>query len=611
MSEECDPFSLPRSAFETLVNDGKIVGVQTKTRFSITPAGQDVLDAARPADLATAQFRNRVIHPDQYDDEEQERLGSRVAAIPARTKRDWRRWYREAELTYGSGLIGLLPRFTRCGRKRRIAAPIIELIEEVLSTQYDTVTRKPKRGAYGEYLKQSQEKGLPPVSQRTFYAQAQRHKTMHEQTLLREGARAAYPFKEYHHDSTKTIDHHGTYAWAMAHIDHLEVDLLLCDSKTDQLLGKCWLTLMILSHPRRIAAYYLTFDPPSYRSCMMVMRLCVKRYGRLPTAITVDGGPEFRSVYFEQLLALYKVRKHQRPASEPRFGSPLERLFGTMETTFIYHLLGNTQAAQAPRLLTRATDPRRHAVWTLPTLAERVKVWADEEYETLPHPALGISPRLAYEQSLQRDGGRDHKRIPYDEIFIRATFPTTDRGRALVQPGKGVRMNYLDYWCDEMRERSVERTVVPVRYDPFDVTIGYARIGGRWHKCVCGANDLAGCSERELQLVASELRKRNRLVYGRERVEITQKQLADFRRENAAQEIILRQQRHDRETRAALSVLDGGQSGRDQAHVAPSSIRPLPSQASQAKGRRPEPEPSLSPHRASDGDKLRVLRRIR
>jgi len=471
--------------------------------------------------------------------------------------------------------------------------------------------RKPKRGAYGEYLKQSQEKGLPPVSQRTFYAQAQRHKTLHEQTLLREGARAAYPFKEYHHDSTQTIAQHGTYAWAMAHIDHLEVDLLLCDSKTDQLLGKCWLTLMILAHPRRIAAYYLTFDPPSYRSCMMVMRLCVKRYGRLPTALTVDGGPEFRSIYFEQLLALYKVRKHQRPASEPRFGSPLERLFGTMETTFIYHLLGNTQAAQAPRLLTRATDPRRHAVWTLPTLAERVKIWADEEYETLPHPALGISPRLAYEQSLQRDGGRDHKRIPYDEIFIRATFPTTDRGRALVQPGKGVRMNYLDYWCDEMRERSVERTAVPVRYDPFDVTIGYARIGGRWHKCVCGANDLTGCSERELQLVASELRQRNRLVYGRERVEITQKQLADFRRENAAQEIILRQQRHDRETRAALSVLEGGQSRRDQAHVAPSSMRPLPSQASQAKGRRPEPEPSLSPPRASDGDKLRVLRRMR
>ena len=80
----------------------------------------------------------------------------------------------------------------------------------------------------------------------------------------------------------------------MGHVDHLLIDQELCDSETDKPIGKCWLTLLILSHPRRIAAYYLTFDPPSYRSCMMVLRLCVKRYGRLPTAITVDGGAEFQ-----------------------------------------------------------------------------------------------------------------------------------------------------------------------------------------------------------------------------------------------------------------------------------------------------------------------------
>ena len=84
---------------------------------------------------------------------------------------------------------------------------------------------------------------------------------------------------------------------------------------------------------------------------------------------------------------------------------------------------------------------------------------------------------------------------------------------------------------------------VAVRYDPFDVTIGYAWIARRWRKCICAADELAGCSERELQLLAEELRKRNRLLYGREQVEITQKQLADFRRKNAAKEVILRQQR--------------------------------------------------------------------
>jgi hypothetical protein len=70
-------------------------------------------------------------------------------------------------------------------------------------------------------------------------------------------------------------------------------------------------------------------------------------------------------------------------------------------------------------------------------------------------------------------------------------------------------------------------------------------------------NEFAGCSERELQLLTTELRQRNRLHYGKEHIEVTQKQLATFRRENTDIEAILRQQRHDRETRAALVVLEG------------------------------------------------------
>jgi putative transposase len=605
------PFPLARSTFDALVHDGKIVGARTDTRSRITREGEARLDSAREVDLATAEFRNRVINPDQYGDDEQVQIAVRAATIPARTKRYWRHLYQDAETRYGSGYIGLIPHFTNSGGTRKMAPEVLNLVEEVLTTHYDTVTRKPKRGAYGEYLKQSEQKKLEAVSQRTFYTLAKRHKPVYEQVLVRAGARAAYPFKDYHRPSEKTIHRHGNYAWAMAHIDHLEVDLELCDSETGQPMGKCWLTLMILSHPRRIVAFYLTFDPPSYRSCMMVMRLCVKRYGRLPTAITVDGGPEFRSVYFEQLLALYRVRKHQRPSAEPRFGSPLERLFGTMDTTFIYHLLGNTQATKQPRTMTKATDPSRHAVWTLASLADRVQQWADEEYDTMRHPALRQSPREAYEQSLKRDGERDHKRIPYDDVFVKATFPTTRKGTALVQPGIGVRMNYLDYWCDEMRDRDVERTVVAVRYDPFDATVGYARIRGRWRKCVCVADELVGCSERELQLLSAELREHYRITYGKAQVEITQKQLADFRRVNTAKEAILRQQRNDRETRAALHVLEGGR-GKHAAVLAPHGS--LAEEAEQhAPNRNPQRGPSsTSPrHPVGDGDTLRVLRRLR
>ena len=90
------------------------------------------------------------------------------------------------------------------------------------------------------------------------------------------------------------------------------------------------------------------------------------------------------------------------------------------------------------------------------------------------------------------------------------------------------------------------------------MSVGYAYIDGRWRTCDCPYTEFAGCSERELQLLTEELRKRNRLQYGRENIEVTQKQLATFRRENTDVETILRQQRHDRETKAALVVLEGG-----------------------------------------------------
>ncbi len=524
----------------------------------ITPEGRELLERANDVNLATALFRNRVIHPELYDDDEQTQTMSKRAAVPARTRQRWQERYRDAETQYGSGFLGLLPRYHNCGGQRKISSEVIALIHRVLETHYDTITRKPKRGAYGEYLKCSEEQHLKTVDQKTFYLEARRHKAAYDQTVVREGTRAAYPFKDYVREQEQTVNRHGSYAWAMAHLDHTELDLVLCDSRTSQPLGKCWLTLLILSHPRRIAAYALTFDPPSYRSCMMALRLCVQRYGRLPTAITVDGGPEFQSVYFEQLLALYRVRKHQRPAAEPRFGAPQERLFGSMQTEFLYHLLGNTQATQQPRQMTKATDPRRHAVWMLPRLAERVQQWADEEYETIRHPALGITPREAYELSMKRDGERAHKSIDYDDTFLKATFPTTRKGTAKVEPGVGMRMNYLDYWCEAMRDPTIEGKQVKVRYDPFDVSVGFAYLDGRWRKCDCPYTEFAGCSERELQLLTEELRKRNRLQYGRENIEVTQKQLATFRRENTDVETILRQQRHDRETRAALVVLEGG-----------------------------------------------------
>ncbi len=84
-----------------------------------------------------------------------------------------------------------------------------------------------------------------------------------------------------------------------------------------------------------------------------LLRECVHRHNRLPDMLVVDWGPEFRSIYFETLLARYECSKATRPPAKPRFGSVVERLFGTANTTFVFNLAGNTQVMKNVRQVIR------------------------------------------------------------------------------------------------------------------------------------------------------------------------------------------------------------------------------------------------------------------
>src|SRR5881275_779535 len=127
-------------------------------------------------------------------------------------------------------------------------------------------------------------------------------------------------------------------------------------------------TFLVDAYSRRLLAVYLTFDPPSYRSVMMVLRVCVRRLGRLPQMLVVDGGKEFRSRYFEALVNTYSCHKKYRPWAKPRYGAVIERLFGTTNTKFVFNLQGNTQASKTARQMTKAVNPKNQALWQLPDL---------------------------------------------------------------------------------------------------------------------------------------------------------------------------------------------------------------------------------------------------
>src|SRR5262249_36580421 len=131
--------------------------------------------------------------------------------------------------------------------------------------------------------------GVPPVSERTFYRHRARLSTP-AVTTIRKGRRAAYAERPFFWWLDQTTPRHGERPWALAHVDHTELDIELVSSVSGEPLGRPWATLLLDAYSRRVLAVYVTYDPPSYRSVMMVLRLCVLRHGRLPQELVVDGG---------------------------------------------------------------------------------------------------------------------------------------------------------------------------------------------------------------------------------------------------------------------------------------------------------------------------------
>lgn len=548
MPEVGQPMQLPTGFFLQLLDSDTISIPSSFEEPTATCQVRVLMNAASPSDLSTANLRYQRVqaylqrHKELYQD------------IAPRTLSRWVKQFQQAEALYGCGYVGLLPLTSQRGN-RTPKAPIEarELLDTFIAEHFETPRQAPAASVYRAYQRACFQKNITPLSIRRFYQRIKQRQSP-DVTAKRKGTKAAYTEQPWVWELTKTTPRHGDRPLAIAHIDHTQLDIELRCSTTGRNLGRPWATLLIDAYSRRILAVYLTFDAPSYRSCMMVLRICVQRCGRFPQAVVVDGGKEFHSVYFDTLLARYHCIKKTRPGAKPRFGSVIERLFGTTNTELVFNLLGNTQAAKQARQMTKAIDPKLQAVWTLGDLYTYLVEWAYQVYDHSSHEALGMAPREAYALGLTQGGEREHRCIPYSEDFLMATRPSTRTGVALVQPGRGIKVNYLYYWSDAFRNPEVERQKVPVRYDPFDISTAYAYVQGRWVQCISQYYTVfSKRSEKELLLAATEIRQQGKLH--RRQTSISAKRLADFLCGVQEHEALLLQRLRDLEAHTVLNAL--------------------------------------------------------
>lgn len=546
LAEDGTVINLPQMTFEGLIRAGRLTNTAEAEILETRSAVHEQLSKASPSDFEEANRRYRIIAPWLTGQPANDQ------STPMRTLRVWIRKWREAEIHYGCGYVGLLLKYQACGnRQQRLPNSTLEMMKAFIANDYETLKQKTKVSVYGALVRKCEEQGIIAPSYKTFIHTIQKRPST-EQIQKRAGKRAAYQHEAFYQELTLTTPRHGDRSFEIGHIDHTLLDIELVCSHTGRNLGRPWGTFLSDAFSRRLLAVTLTFDPPSYRACMMALRECVQRHGRFPQIIVVDGGREFESVYFETLLARYECSKKTRPAAKPRFGSVCERLFGTTNTRFIYNLLGNTQITRNVRQVTKSVSPQEQACWTLGQFYTRLCEWAYEVYDTIEHPALGQTPQEAFAMGMRQGGQRLQRLVPYDETFRMLTLPTTRKGTAKVMPHLGVKINTLCYWSDAFLNSEVEKTQVPVRYDPFDAGVVYAFVKGHWVHCLSEHYAIfAGRSEREIQLATTELRKRHQL-HGQQ-FTITARKLADFLTSLEAEELLLEQRLRDTEAREILT----------------------------------------------------------
>jgi putative transposase len=461
----------------TLSRDWLADALRHKRIVPVTETGRTKLDLARydQAQLDIALQRRAILQSD-----------CTPAIVCDRTVRRWLARQNAVLLNGGHEVLALVPHTdTRGNRTARLTEQQEEILQRVIETHWRSHEAINYKACYRILKAACDEAGIKAPSYPTLIARIKAEETAHG-LRVRHGKRMAYQMSEFVDVLYVDTPVHGSRPFQYVHIDHTQLDIEVVSSRSGKPLGRPWFSLAVDAWSRRIVAMYLTFDPPSYHSVMMVIRDMVRRFERLPEFIVVDNGRDFMSSAFETFLQVMGVHLRFRPAGQPRHGAVLERMFGRAHSEYVHNLPGNTKATKNVRMVTGKHLPVNFAEWTLEAMYFGLEYWATEYYDDERHSALDCSPREAFRRGLKESGSRPQRQILFNQDFLIATCPPADRGGVrLVNRQRGVKVNDQLYWNPEFRDPRLAGQSLPVRYDPWDASSVYVRFKDRWLHATC------------------------------------------------------------------------------------------------------------------------------
>jgi putative transposase len=398
------------------------------------------------------------------------------------TIRRWRKKVREGEsreLSPVESLIDEIPSRGFHGPHLDIA--LNKELDDAILEALKNKLGKSRLSIYGDIEKTWLANEKKMVAKSTFYEHVKKLKSP---ATVREsqGHKAAHKIEPAFWILDERTPIHAEHALAWLHIDSTLLDVEVRSSLSGAVLGRPWLTLAICAHTRRVMGFHLSFRPPSYVSSMMVLADVIRRTGRLPDAVIHDWESEFKAKDFKECLAALYIERFVRPKGSPRFGSVIERMFGTTTRQLIDNIAGNTKARKDVRTLSPSADPTWHSGLWLLDLYLGLEDYFFGIYNARKHPTTLQTPDSALETSLIMQGRRLHRLRRLVDIL--PVISPTARGQSRVlDPARGLYVNYRYYSNPALANYAFEDKNLIVKPVPFDPGLILTFFRGNWISC--------------------------------------------------------------------------------------------------------------------------------
>lgn len=416
----------------------------------------------------------------------------------------------KAKVKSGSDpLISLISNIDKRGnRQSRLTEDILNLIEYFYKKFLLQPASPSINAVYRQFATECQKRGLPECSPTTFYQRFKKF-DIHYVTLKQKGFRAAYALgpQPREIDLTWDLPYHGDFIFEIAHVDHTPIELTLISKLNGEVLeGTLTLSIMYDGHSRIILAIYIAFEKPSYRSTMMLLRECYRRFKRLPLFLAVDHGSDFESVYFDSTLADLGMNKRRRPKSASRHGSIIERVFGTTESELIHTLAGNKQLQKLGRGQSTTHKSEKFAAWTPDEFNTRLKDYAYLHYPTINRRGISETPQNRWDCSLKKFDEMPGVKVLSEASFFISTLPDADGDGHRVIRKNQLSFRHTTYLLSKkVPGYSGARASVRVKYNPYDYCHIWALIEGHWVKMTTNDVLVRECHDKGIQLPHMEI----------------------------------------------------------------------------------------------------------